>query len=118
MIAHGKFRRQTPTGPTMRVPMQFQVIDDGAAGADDGLVLDSVKRGELFWKDLLHMSSEQFLFVTATTTLDQRLIDSDVTAACVFNKKGCVRNVIEQLLDDGQFGGDARRHFRERTGKR
>jgi hypothetical protein len=25
--------------------------------------------------------------------------------------------VVEELLDDGQFGGDARRHFRERTGK-
>jgi len=40
MIAHREFRRQTPTGPAMRVPMQFQMIDDRAAGADNGLVPD------------------------------------------------------------------------------
>ena len=81
--------------------MQFKVVDDWAASADDGLVLDGVNFGELFWKDLLDMSAEQFLFITATTTLNEGLIDGDVTAAGVFDKKCGVGNVIEELFDDG-----------------
>jgi hypothetical protein len=63
------------------------------------------------------MSPEQFLFVAATASFHEGLIDCDVAAASVFDKKCCVWNVVEELLDDGQFGGDARSHFRERTGK-
>jgi hypothetical protein len=117
VIAHGKFRRQTPTRTSMGVPMQFQVIDYCAAGSDHRLILDGVKLCEFFWKDLLNMSPEQFLFVAATASFDQGLVDCDVAAASVFDKKCCVWNVVEELLDDGQFGGNARRHFRERTGK-
>lgn len=101
----------------MGVPMQFEVIDYWAARPDDSLILAGVKFGEFFWEDLLDMPAEQFLFIAATTTLNERLIDGDVTSASVFDKKCGVRNVIEELFDDGQFGGDARRHFRERTGK-
>src|SRR5689334_11793735 len=102
----------------MGVPVQFQVIDDCAASADDGLILIGIKLRQLFWKNLLNMSPEQFLFVAATATFDKGLINGKVTAASIFDKKCRVGNVIEKLLDDGQFGGDARRNFRERTGKR
>lgn len=101
MIAHGQFRRQTPAGTAMGVPMQFKVIDDGAATADDRLVLVRVNFGKLFWKNLLNMPAEQFLFIAATTAFDERLIDGDVTAASVFDKKCGVGNVIEKLFDDG-----------------
>ncbi len=101
----------------MGVPMQFEVIDYCAASADDRLVLVGVKFSEFFRKYLLNMTSEQFLFVAATTTFDEGLINGNVTTASVFDKKCGVGNVIEKLLDDGQFGGDARRDFRERTGK-
>ena len=85
----------------MSVPMQFEVIDDCAAGANDRLVLVGIKFSEFFWKDLLNMTTEQFLFIAATTALNKRLIDSDVTAAGVFDKKYRVGYVIEELLDDG-----------------
>lgn len=45
MIAHRKFGRETPAWATMRVPMEFQMVDDPAAGADDVLILDGVKLG-------------------------------------------------------------------------
>jgi len=93
------------------------VIDDCAASADDGLILRGVKPSQLFGKDLLNMTSEQFLLIAAATTFDERLIDGEVTTASVFDKKCGVGDVIEELLDDGQFRGDARRHFRECTGK-
>src|SRR5437899_1642548 len=118
MIAHRKFCRQTPAGAAMRVPMQFQMIDNRAASADDSLVLAGVKFRQLFRKDLLNMTPEQFFFVAAPAAFDEGLIDGDVTAASVFDKKCGVRNVVEELLDDGQLGGNARRDFRERTGKR
>ena len=85
----------------MGVPMQFEVIDNWAASPDDGLILLGVKFGKFFWKDLLDVAAEQFLFITATTTLNEGLIDSDVTAAGVFDKKCGVGNVIEELFDDG-----------------
>lgn len=101
MIAHRQFRRQTPARTAMGVPMQFKVIDDSAATADDGLVLVGVNFGEFFWKDFLNMPAEQFLFIAATTTFNKRLIDGDVTAASVFDKKCGVGNMIEKLFDDG-----------------
>jgi len=94
------------------------MIDDCAACPDHRLVLVGVKFRELFWKDLLNMTSKQFFFVAAPAAFDERLIDSDVAAASVFDKKCGIRNMIEKLFDDAQFGGDARRDFRERTGKR
>ena len=118
MVAHRELRRQAPAGTPMGVPVQFQMIDDCAASPDHRLILVGVNLGKLFRKDLLNMTSEQLLLVAATTTFDEGLINGDVTAASVFDKKCCVGNVIEQLLDDGQFGGDARRNFRERAGKR
>src|SRR4029077_15389322 len=101
MIAHRQLRSQTPTGSAMGVPMQFEVIDNCAARADDSLILLGVKFGELLWKDLLDMSAEQFLFIAATTSFNEGLIDGDVTAAGVFYKKCGVGNVIEKLFDDG-----------------
>ena len=85
----------------MGVPMQFEVIDNWAASPDDGLVLVGVKFSEFFRKDLLNMTSEQFLFVAATTTFDEGLINGNVTATSVFDKKCGVGNVIEELFDDG-----------------
>ena len=85
----------------MGVPMQFEVIDDCAASADNRLVLAGVKFRQLFRKDLLNMTSEQFFFVAAPAAFDEGLIDGDVTAASVFDKKCGVGNVIEELFDDG-----------------
>src|SRR5439155_26449234 len=101
----------------MSIPMQFQMIENGAARGDHRLVLNSVKLSELFWKDLLNMTSKQFLFVAATATLYKRLINGDVATAGVLDKKCSVGNVVEELFDNTQFRGRARRHFRERTGK-
>ena len=101
MIAHREFRRQTPTGPAMRVPMQFQMIDDRAASADNGLVLIGVKFGQFFRKNFLHVPAKEFLFIAATTTFDEGLIDGDITAASVLDEKYSVGNVIEELFDDG-----------------
>ena len=79
----------------MGVPVQFQMIDDCATSADDRLVLVGVKLGEFFREDFLNMTSKQFLLVAATTTFDEGLINGDVTAASVFDKKCGVGNVIE-----------------------
>jgi hypothetical protein len=118
MIAHGELGGQAPAGPAMRVPMQFQMIDDAATGANDGLVLNGVKFGEFFGKDFLHVATQEFLFIAATATFDQGLVNGDISAARVFNEEHGVGNVIEKLLDNGQFGGNAGWNFRERTGKR
>ena len=85
----------------MGVPVQFEVIDDCAASPDHRLILIGVNLGKLFRKNLLNMTSEQFLFVAATTTFDEGLIDGEVTAASVLDEKCRVRNVIEELFDDG-----------------
>ena len=95
MIAHRQFGRQTPARTSMGVPVQFQMIDDCATSADDRLVLVGVKLGEFFREDFLNMTSKQFLLVAATTTFDEGLINGDVTAASVFDKKCGVGNVIE-----------------------
>lgn len=84
----------------MGIPMQFQMIDDSASSADDTLVLNSVKFSEFFWENFLNMTSQQFLFLAATTAFDQRLIDRDVAAASVFDKECSVWNVIEELFDN------------------
>jgi hypothetical protein len=100
MIAHGEFGRQTPAGTAMGVPMQFEVIDYCAASAKNSLVLVSIELGQFLGENFLDMASEQFLFIAATATFDEGLVDGDVTATSVFDKKCGVGNVIKELLDN------------------
>jgi hypothetical protein len=81
--------------------MKFQMIDNGAPGADNSLVLIGVKLREFFGEYLLYVATEKFLLIAATTAINQGLIDSDVTATSIFDEKCGVRNVVEELLDDG-----------------
>jgi hypothetical protein len=101
VIAHRQLGRQTPTRASMSVPMKFQMIDNGAPGADNSLVLIGVKLREFFGEYLLYVATEKFLLIAATTAINQGLIDSDVTATSIFDEKCGVRNVVEELLDDG-----------------
>lgn len=66
----------------------------------------------------MDVPAEKLLFIAATATVDERLVDGNVTATRIFDEKCGVGDVIKKLLDDRQLGGNARRDFRERTGKR
>jgi hypothetical protein len=93
------------------------MVDNCAAGAKDGLILLGVKFTEFFREDILDVTAQKFLFIAATASLDERLIHSDIAALGVLDEKCRIGNVIKELLDNRKFGGDARRDFREGTGK-
>ena len=85
----------------MRVPMQLQMVNYRAASLDNSLVLVGINFGEFLGENLLDVPAEKFLFIAATATINQGLIDGDVTAASIFDEESSVGNVIEELLDDG-----------------
>jgi hypothetical protein len=86
--------------------MQFEVIDDRPAGAQNGLVLGGVKVGEFPWENFADLLTQELAFLLQPAALDQGLVDRQVTACGVFDKECRFRNVIEQLFNDGQLSGD------------
>jgi hypothetical protein len=106
IVAHGKLGGQTPSWASMRVPMQFEMIDHCAAGTQNGLVLGGIEIGEFPRKDLPDLSSQELAFVLQTAAVDQGLVNCQVAPSGVFDEERRLRNVIEQLFDNGQLSGD------------
>src|SRR6266478_1831354 len=71
MVAHRKFGRQAPAGPAMGVPMQFEMVNYRTPGAGHGLVLAGIKLGQLFGKDLAHLTTEKIMLVLAAAAFHQ-----------------------------------------------
>jgi len=71
MVAHGKLGRQTPTTPAMRIPVQFQMVNDGPARAKDGLVLVRIKLGQFFGENFAHMTAKQIVLVPAAASFHE-----------------------------------------------
>src|SRR5438093_813683 len=78
LVAHRQLGREAPAGTAMRIPMQFQMVDERAASAKNDLVLSGVKLSKFFWKDFVDVTPKEFLFVAATTAFDERLVDGNV----------------------------------------
>ncbi len=93
--------------------MQLKVINDRPACADDRLVLCSIELGQFLWKDLADVPSNKLTLLLQSTPLHERLVDRQITSPQIFDEKCGFRNVIEQLLDDGQLSRERGRSVRE-----
>ncbi len=113
LAAHRQLGRQAPPGTAVGVPMQLEVIDDRTPGPHYHLILVRVDLRQFFWKNLAHMAADQFPFILAATSFDQRLIHREIAPPGVLHKKRGVRQMIEKLFDDREITGDYRGRFRQ-----
>jgi len=103
LIAHGQFGSEAPARTAMSIPVQFEVIDDWPAGSEDFLVLFSVESAQFAGKDFADVAANKLIFVAATDAFDEGLVHREVTAFCVLNEEGRIWDVVEKLLNNGQF---------------
>ena len=89
--------------------MKFESIAHGPSGPEYRGVLRGITFGELCEKDLSHMASQNIPFVAETDSFHQRLINCQITAGLVLDEKGGIRQMLEQLGQGQEFGGEPRR---------
>ena len=75
----------------------------GRPGARHRLVLHRIKLRQFLGKNFPHVTADQLGFGLQSTALDQRLVDRQVAAQSVLDKKSRLGFVIEKLLDNGQL---------------
>ena len=94
------------------------MVYDRSSRSKNGLILDGIKLSQFFGKNFLHMTTQQFLLVAAAAAFNERLVEGGIAATGIFDEKSRLREMIEELLDDGQFGGERGRGLSGHTGKR
>ena len=107
-IAQGQLRGQTPAGAAVRIPVEFELVDDRAAGAQHLFILRGVARAQFGGENVSHMAAQQIAFAAQAAAFDQRLVEQHVTPRAIFHEEGGVRDVLEQLRDAGEHRAQRR----------
>ena len=108
--AEGEFGGEAPAALAVGVPMEFELVADGAAAAEDFGVLGVKAGGEVWGEDIAHGFTEEVAALAEAGAAEKGGVDRGVAAEGIFGKEGDFRELFEQLdhglgAEGGQGGG-------------
>lgn len=106
-VEDGELGRQAPAGFPPGVPVHVQMVHERLARAQDLLVLLGIDFGKFLRKDLGDSSAQQLVLLFEPASLDEGLVDGDITAPEVFNKESYLGHMVKNVLDHRHFHGPA-----------
>lgn len=98
LVTQRKFGCQAPDRAVGQQPVELEVVDDGAPGAQHGCILFGRDASEAARANVRGASPNHLRLALKAVAFHQRMVHGGVAAVGVFDEKGDVRRVIEQLL--------------------
>lgn len=98
-IAHGELCGQTPAGFVGGIPVEFEVIEDGAACAQNGGILPRGDAAKIAGADVTRAFAEGLRFFAQAVAGDEGVIYRGVSACGVFDEERDIGNLIEKVLE-------------------
>src|SRR5262249_16072949 len=92
-IPNRQFRSQAPSWSPTGIPMQLQTVEDRFGRTQDPFILRVIQFTQLLRKNLPRAASQQFMFFTKATSVDQGLVDREITAMAIFQEKRDFRHM-------------------------
>ena len=93
------FASEAPAAAAVRVEVEVETVEDGAAFADDAFVLLAVMACEGGGEEIGGDAAGEVVGVAAAAASGEGAVDVDVAAGAVFDEEDDVRDIVEEACD-------------------
>ena len=102
-VSHGHFGGDAPAGFVWGVPVEFEVVEDGAAGFEEVGILGGGNLAEVAGGDVGRALAQDLRFVAQAMSFDEGIVYGQVPAGGVLNEESDVRIVIKEFLEQSRI---------------
>ncbi len=96
-VAEGEFGGEAPAALAVGVPMEFELVADGAAAAEDFGVLGVEAGGEVWGEDVVDGFAEEVAALAEAGAAEEGAVYGGVAAGGVFDEEGDFGELLEEF---------------------